>query len=244
MSRNTSPGDELLSLLRVLERLSDPERLGVLFALADGEEHSRDGLAAAVGLTPAAVGQHLRELARIGLVSGAGEGADKCFWLTHGVRRADGMLSLGRGLRIVAGLPLAPIDAKLSGMPYVMIVDDAPESVEPLGMFLERSGYLVKYISNARDALAEIIRHPPQVLVLDLLMPEMDGAMLLEVLRSDVQLGRLPVVVLTGVPDSPLAQRARDMNVNTILTKGKATFHEVEAALRLARHNVTGPPSA
>ena len=60
MSRNTSPGDELLPLLHVLERLSDPERLGVLFALSDGEEHSRDGLAAAVGATPAAVGQHLR----------------------------------------------------------------------------------------------------------------------------------------------------------------------------------------
>ena len=154
------------------------------------------------------------------------------------------MLSLGRGLRVAAGPPFAPIDLELPGMPYVMIVDDARDSVEPLGMFLERAGYLVKYISNARDALAEIIRHPPHVLVLDLLMPEMDGAMLLEVLRSDVQLGRLPVVVLTGVPDSPLAQRARDMNVNTVLTKGKASFHDVEAALRMARHNVTGPPSA
>lgn len=244
MSRNTSTGDELLPLLRVLDRLSDPERLGVLFALADGEEHSLDGLADAVGIVPAAIGQHLRELARIGLVSGAGEGTDKCFWLTHGVRRADGMLSLGRGLRVAAGPPFAPIDPEQPGMPYVMIVDDAPDSVEPLGMFLERSGYLVKFFSNAREALAEIIRHPPHVLLLDLLMPEMDGAMLLKAVRSDAQLGRLPVVVLTGVPDGPLAQRTRDMNVNSVLTKGKASFHDVEAALRMARHDVEGPLSA
>jgi len=141
-------------------------------------------------------------------------------------------------------LPFMPIDTRLSGMPYVMIVDDARESVEPLGTFLERAGYLVKFITNARDALAEIIRHPPHVLVLDLLMPDMDGAMLLEVLRCDVQLGTLPVVVLTGVPDSPLVERARGMNVNTVLTKGKASFQDVEAALRLARHHVKGPPSA
>jgi len=244
MSGNTPGGDELLPILRVLDRLSDPVRLGVLFALADGGEHSLEGLADAVGIAPAAVGDHLRELARIGLVSAAGDGADKCFWLAHGVRRAGGVLSLARGLRVApARPPFAPIDCELPGMPYVMIVDDAPDSVEPLGMFLERSGYRVKFISNARDALAEIIRHPPHVLLLDLLMPEMDGAMLLQAVRSDVQLGRLPVVVLTGVPDSPLAQRTRDMNVNTVLTKGKASFRDVEAALRLARRHVPGEPS-
>jgi CheY-like chemotaxis protein len=244
MSCNTPGGDELLPILRVLERLSDPVRLAVLFALADGGEHSLDGLADAVGITPAAVADHLRELARIGLVSAAGDGADKCYWLAHGVRRAGGVLSLARGLRVAARPPSAPVDGEPPELPYVMIVDDAPDSVEPLGMFLERSGYRVKYISNARDALAEIIRHPPHVLLLDLLMPEMDGAMLLQAVRSDVQLGRLPVVVLTGVPDSPLAQRTRDMNVNTVLTKGKASFRDVEAALRVARHSEPGRPSA
>jgi CheY-like chemotaxis protein len=129
-------------------------------------------------------------------------------------------------------------------MPYVMIVDDARDSVEPLARFLERSGYLVTMMTDAREALGEIIRHPPHVLLLDLLMPEMDGAMMLEVLRSYLRLQALPVVVLTGVPDSPMVQRVRDMNVNAVLTKGKASFKEVEAALRLARHHVPGPPSA
>jgi two-component system sensor histidine kinase/response regulator len=129
-------------------------------------------------------------------------------------------------------------------MPYVMIVDDARDSVEPLARFLERSGYLVTMMTNAQEAIGEIIRRPPHVLLLDLLMPEMDGAMLLEVLRSYLRLQALPVVVLTGVPDSPMVQRVRDLNVNAVLTKGKATFQEVEAALRLARHHVPGPPSA
>ena len=128
-------------------------------------------------------------------------------------------------------------------MPYVMIVDDARDSVEPLATYLERKGYLVKVVADARQAMAEIIRNPPQVVLLDLLMPEMDGTMLLEVIRSHLPLQQLPVVVFTGAPDSPLVQRARDMNVNSVLTKGKASFPDVEAALRLARHHVPGPPS-
>jgi adenylate cyclase len=129
-------------------------------------------------------------------------------------------------------------------MPYVMIVDDARDSVEPLARFLERAGYLVTMLTDAREALGEIIRRSPHVLLLDLLMPEMDGAMLLEVLRSYLRLQALPVVVLTGVPDSPMVQRVRDMNVNAVLTKGKASFQEIESTLRLARPHIPGPPSA
>jgi CheY-like chemotaxis protein len=72
---------------------------------------------------------------------------------------------------------------------------------------------------------------------MDLLMPEMDGASLLEVVRTQLRLDALPVVVMTGVPDSPLVQRVRDMNVNSVLTKGKASFLDVETALRHAHRN-------
>jgi CheY-like chemotaxis protein len=129
-------------------------------------------------------------------------------------------------------------------MPYVMIVDDAQDSVEPLAKFLERTGYVVKVVPNGREALAEIIRHPPHVLLLDLHMPEMDGAALLETIQSRLRLSMMPVVVLTGVPDSPLAQRVRDMDARTILTKGKATLRDVEAALRLAFNRVPGAPAS
>jgi len=72
----------------------------------------------------------------------------------------------------------------------------------------------------------------------------MDGAKLLEVIRISLGLQTLPVVVLTGAPDSPEAERARDMDVHSVLVKGRANFTDVEAALRLARHHVGGPPSA
>ena len=133
---------------------------------------------------------------------------------------------------------------QLPTMPYVMIVDDARDSVEPLASYLERTGYLVCVVTDPRDALAEIIRNPPQVLLLDLLMPGMDGAMLLGVIRSYLRLSLIPVVILTGAPDSPLVERVKGLRVHSVLTKGKSSFRDIEAALRLARHHVPGgPPS-
>ena len=69
-------------------------------------------------------------------------------------------------------------------------------------------------------------------------MPEMNGASLLEILRSYLRLHALPVIVLTGLPDSPLVERARPLNVNSIFVKGKATFDEIARAVEDELHRV------
>jgi CheY-like chemotaxis protein len=62
-------------------------------------------------------------------------------------------------------------------------------------------------------------------------MPQMDGGGLLEILRSYLRLQSLPVVILTGLPDSPLVERARFLKVNSILVKGKATLEDIRRAV-------------
>src|SRR5881398_1266347 len=109
-------------------------------------------------------------------------------------------------------------------MPYVMIVDDASDSCEALAKFLERAGHRVSCVPNGKQALGDIIQDTPDVVILDLLMPEMDGPTLLEILRLYLRLQNLPVVILTGIPDSPLVERVRHAGVTSILVKGKATF--------------------
>src|SRR3954453_16181151 len=123
-------------------------------------------------------------------------------------------------------------------MAKVMIVDDSPDSATPLATFLERAGHHVTCVANGKQALSQIIRDMPDVIVLDLLMPEMDGPSLLEVLRLYLRLQSLPVVVLTGVPDSPMVERVRNAGVSSILVKGKATFQDIDAAIREAAHRL------
>src|SRR5215213_4013181 len=101
-------------------------------------------------------------------------------------------------------------------MASVMIVDDMVDSCEPLARFLEKEGYSVRCVANGREALAQVILSMPDVVVLDLYMPEMDGPSFLEVVRSYLRLQSLPVVVLTALADSPMIERAQALKVNSI----------------------------
>src|SRR5687767_10104507 len=119
-------------------------------------------------------------------------------------------------------------------MATVMIVDDEPDACEPLAKFLEKSGHQVRCALNGQEALAQVIRQIPDVLLLDLLMPEMDGATFLAVVRAYKRLHSLPVVVLTALTDGPLVERVRALGVSTVLLKGRARFDDIRRALEAA----------
>jgi CheY-like chemotaxis protein len=113
----------------------------------------------------------------------------------------------------------------------ILIVEDDEDSREALARFLRQKGYRVDTSPNGKDALSAIINDPPDLVVLDLFLPEMDGPSLLEVLRSYLRLQSMPVVVLTALPDSPFVDRARHLKVNAILTKAKASLDDVARAI-------------
>jgi CheY-like chemotaxis protein len=78
------------------------------------------------------------------------------------------------------------------------------------------------------------------VILLDLLMPEMDGPSFLEVIRSYLRLQSLPVVILTGLADSPMVDRAQHLKVNSVLLKGKASPEEIKKAIEEAAVRAPG----
>jgi CheY-like chemotaxis protein len=126
-------------------------------------------------------------------------------------------------------------------MASILIVDDASDSCEPLARFLEKAGHTVRCVPNGREALAQVILDTPQVVILDLFMPEMDGPSFLEVVRSYLRLQSLPVVVLTALAEGPMAERARALKVNSVLMKGKATFPDIKRAVEEAIYWTPGP---
>ena len=88
-------------------------------------------------------------------------------------------------------------------MAKILVVDDHADTCESLAVYLRAAGHDVQALPNGREALAHVISHLPDVVVLDLMMPDMDGPSFLEVVRSYLRLQSLPVVVLTGISDSP-----------------------------------------
>jgi CheY-like chemotaxis protein len=123
-------------------------------------------------------------------------------------------------------------------MASLLIVDDDADGSEALCTFLTKAGHSVECVPNGKDALTAVIARPPDLVILDLFMPEMDGGNFLEVIRSYLRLQSLPVLLLTGLPDSPMVERARHLKVNSILVKGKATFEEIAEAVRTELHRV------
>lgn len=119
-------------------------------------------------------------------------------------------------------------------MARILIVEDDADSCEPLARFLADKGHAIECLPNGKAALIEILSSTPDLIILDLFMPEMDGAGLLEIMRSYLRLQSLPVIVWTGLPDSPLVDRARHLKVNDVLMKGKATLQDISAAVEMA----------
>ena len=117
-------------------------------------------------------------------------------------------------------------------MSQILIVDDHEDSRDLVSRILVQEKHEVRCASGGREGPTSLL------LVLDLLMPEMDGVSLLEVLRSYLRLSRLPVVVLTGFPEGPAAMRARELGVKHVLGKATAGLEEISKAVTEALASV------
>ena len=120
----------------------------------------------------------------------------------------------------------------------ILVVDDDEDTRETQAVLLRDAGHTVVCVPNGREALAQVLSDVPDVVLLDLVMPEMDGPSFLEVVRSYLRIQSLPVVVLTALAESPMIDRARALKVNSVLVKGKAMPADVARAIEeaLARY--------
>lgn len=85
-----------------------------------------------------------------------------------------------------------------SGQPRILVVDDDARSRDLLRRGLEKSGCSVQEAENGRIAQAALTPSPPQLILLDLLMPEMDGFEFLHLCRQNPETRNIPVIVITS----------------------------------------------
>lgn len=102
----------------------------------------------------------------------------------------------------------------------VLVVDDDPISLDVFADILATEGYGVKTARGGRDALAQIRRLPPHVLVTDLAMPDLDGWQLIRTCRADSAFAQCRIVVVTGVsPEDGELPTADDVSPPVVLRK-------------------------
>src|SRR3954451_3105145 len=125
-------------------------------------------------------------------------------------------------------------------MAKILIVDDNADYRDQLEICFRMAGHEVRCTPDGREALSAVLADMPDVVLLDLVMPEMDGPSFLEVVRSYLRIQSLPVIVLTAMSDGPMIERARAAKVNTILVKGKATPVDILKAIEGALVTLPG----
>jgi CheY-like chemotaxis protein len=101
----------------------------------------------------------------------------------------------------------------------VLIVDDDPAIRDVLCLYLEREGFLVVTAADGAEGLACVRRHRPDVVLLDLAMPGVDGAEALRAIRTDPDLATTPVVILTASDETDTVLRVLRYEVDGYLTK-------------------------
>jgi putative two-component system response regulator len=94
----------------------------------------------------------------------------------------------------VAQLDMNP----LANSPSIVVAEDDGATRALLRVVLERAGYRVRLVDNGIDALAEIMREPPDVALLDIGMPAMDGLEVTRRLRSEPVTALLPIILVTA----------------------------------------------
>jgi len=80
----------------------------------------------------------------------------------------------------------------------VLVVDDEPDIRDILKIVLEADGFEVEEASNGKEALTKIQHRPPDLIITDYVMPDMDGEELCRQIKNDILVRHIPVIMLTG----------------------------------------------
>lgn len=113
-------------------------------------------------------------------------------------------------------------------MPSVLIIEDAQELREMLGMFLSRLGYEIFEATNGLDGLKMAKMMYPSLIILDLMMPVAAGDLTLGFLRSTDSLKNIPVIVTSAHPNAKTI--AKQLGAEACLEK-PFSFEELRAVV-------------
>lgn len=101
----------------------------------------------------------------------------------------------------------------------VLVVDDDPRLLHIVAMYLGIEGYDVAIAADGEQGLAEVARQRPDLIILDIMMPGMDGIEACRQIRANPQTSDLPVLMFSALSGDEDVERARLAGANHLITK-------------------------
>ncbi len=165
------------------------------------------------------------------VTSELGKGSVFTLWLPLGDRPSEAVSDADVERRFHKRAAVAAPAPRAQGQ-SILIVEDSEPAIVQLTDVLGRQGYLLSVARNGREALAMIGQSRPDAMILDLMMPEVDGFKVLKAIRGMEQTARLPVLILTAkhVTKDELSFLTSN-NVQQLIHKGDVDREELLAAV-------------
>jgi two-component system phosphate regulon response regulator PhoB len=122
----------------------------------------------------------------------------------------------------------------------ILIVEDDEDIQQLVGYNLIKAGFLVEYGDSGEQALEKIKHQAPDLILLDLMLPGMDGRELCRVIRSDSKINQIPIIMLTAKEEESDIISGLDLGADDYITKPfspKILISRIKAVLRRKAKN-------
>jgi len=108
---------------------------------------------------------------------------------------------------------------KMKDTPKIMLIDDSTTNNILYSSIFTDEGYDVVICDNSKNALKMIIEEKPSLIILDLMMPGIDGFELMKKIKQDSNLASIPIVMVTAKLSKESEEKAKNMGVQAYLNK-------------------------
>jgi DNA-binding response OmpR family regulator len=115
----------------------------------------------------------------------------------------------------------------------VLVVEDSPDIAELIRHYLERAGHTVEQLSSGRDVVARVRVSPPDLVILDLMLPGMDGFLVCQALRNEPVSAAVPIIMLTARGEEADRVRGLELGADDYVVK---PFSPKELVARVTAH--------
>jgi CheY-like chemotaxis protein len=103
--------------------------------------------------------------------------------------------------------------------PSILIVDDDPDNREVLSIVLINEGFVVVTAASGLEALATVAQQPIDLVLLDLIMPDMTGYEVAATMKGNLRSAQIPIIIITALNDYATRIRALASGAGDVLTK-------------------------
>ena len=100
----------------------------------------------------------------------------------------------------------------------VLVADDFADTRRLMKLILEKNGYEVDEAADGYEAVKKAVNHPPDIILMDIAMPVMDGIQAAQAIRQHYDLSEIPILAVTAYGDF-YNERARDAGCNDVIQK-------------------------